>query len=61
MNIKVDQEKCIGCGTCVAIAGQTFRFNDAGKVEVIADGGEDEAVVKSAVESCPVTAIFIST
>ncbi|MFH2018931.1 MAG: ferredoxin [bacterium] len=57
MNIKVDQQKCIGCGTCVAIAGKTFKFNDTGKVVVLSEVGDDAVTVKSAVESCPVQAI----
>ena len=58
--IQVDQEKCIGCGTCVAIAGKTFKFNDTGKVDALVDGADDEATVKTAAESCPVAAITVS-
>jgi len=55
----VDQEKCIGCGTCVAIAGKTFKFNDAGKVEILDAAGDDAETIKSAADSCPVQAITL--
>jgi len=57
--VQVDQDKCIGCGTCVAIAGKTFKFNDAGKAEVINEKGDDADTVKSAADSCPVQAISL--
>ena len=59
MTIKVDQEKCIGCGVCVALAPKTFRFNDDGKVEVITEAGDAPETVKSASDSCPVQVIII--
>lgn len=58
--LKVDQEKCIGCGTCVAIAGKTFKFNDDGKAEVLDEKGDDSDTIKTAADSCPVQAILVS-
>lgn len=55
----LDQEKCIGCGVCVALAPKTYRFNDEGKAEVMAEIGDDDATVKSGADSCPVQAIVI--
>ena len=26
--VKVDQEKCIGCGACTAIASEVFSFDE---------------------------------
>lgn len=57
MKIKVDKKKCIGCGTCVAIAGKSFRLNDEGKAEAIHPAGDDKTKIKEAVDSCPVDAI----
>ena len=63
--IKVDQEKCIGCGACTAIASEVFSFNDDGLAEAnkeknILDNMEEE--VKNdcidALEGCPVNAIY---
>lgn len=35
MNLKVNQDKCIGCGQCVSICEDVFNFNDEGLAEVI--------------------------
>ena len=57
MNIKIDEEKCIGCGTCEAICPSHFKMNDNGKPDVLS---QDEAeCVKEAVESCAVDAILV--
>ena len=55
--ITVNQETCIGCGTCVALCPQTFKLNDGGKSEVISQ--DDAECAKGAVESCPVQAITV--
>lgn len=55
----VDKNKCIGCGTCVAMASQTFQMGDDGKAEVIANPGDDQATIQSAIDSCPVSAISL--
>ena len=59
MSPKVDQEKCIGCGSCAAIAPKTFKMNDMGKSEVIDPAGDDEATIKMASDSCPTQAISL--
>jgi ferredoxin len=59
MTPKVDKEKCIGCGACVSIAGNTFKIGDDGKSEVANPTGDDEATIKQAVDSCPVQAITL--
>ena len=53
----VDKEKCIGCGTCIALAGKSFKFDENGKSEVIDPAGDDAEMIKMAAESCPVKAI----
>ena len=55
--VKVDNTKCIGCGACVAIAPETFDFDDDGLSKVINDAVTEDA--KSASESCPVEAITV--
>jgi len=57
--IKIDKEKCIGCGACIAVAPKTFQFDSEYKVEVIDPVGDDDATIKNGVESCPVQAITI--
>jgi len=55
MSIKIDEEKCIGCGTCEAVCPSHFKMNDNGKADVISQ--EEAECVKEAVESCAVDAI----
>lgn len=58
--IRVDQDVCIGCGSCVAIAPKHFKINDDGKSEVIVEFREaDEDIIKEAITSCPVQAISL--
>lgn len=57
MKINVDQEKCIGCGACVAIDSDNFDFNDDGLSTVINDNVTEKT--RNAIEACPVYAILI--
>lgn len=62
MKITIDKQKCIGCGTCVAIAPKSFKLTDDSKAEPIEPptGGDSQDKIKDAAESCPVTAITIT-
>lgn len=60
MKVKVNEEKCIGCGSCVSLTdGNIFDFNDDGlayaKVEEIKE--EDTELVENAINYCPTAAI----
>ncbi len=55
--IKIDKEKCLGCGLCASIAGKAFKLSKEGKAEVLAVSEEDEAKIQEAIDSCPVGAI----
>jgi ferredoxin len=55
--VMVDSTKCIGCGTCVALAPKSFKMTDDGKSQAINPAGDDEAAVQNAIDSCPVDAI----
>lgn len=58
--ITIDQEVCIGCGTCVGIAPEHFKLNDEGKSSVIKQYSiEDDKKIQEAVDSCPVDAISL--
>lgn len=59
MIIKVDREACIGCGTCVALAPNTFNLDAEGKSEVVNPVGDPEVDIKKAADACPVGAIKI--
>ena len=50
----VDEEKCIGCGTCAAVCPKVFSMQNDGKAK--ANGKEDPSA-KDAQDSCPVDAI----
>ena len=60
MKVKVDQNKCIGCGNCVALSeSQVFDFNDDGLAQSIVEEvpSEMEEVAKEAIAECPTEAI----
>jgi len=54
---KVNEELCIGCGTCEALCPKVFRLED-GKSHVIVDDCQD-CDCQEVVDSCPVSAISI--
>ncbi len=53
--IKVDKNKCIGCGYCVSICKDIFEIGEDGKARVKAQ--KELPCVKEAIESCPAQAI----
>ena len=60
MKAKVNQDKCIGCGNCVALSeSQVFDFNDDGLVHCILEEipTDLEEVTKEAIDECPTEAI----
>lgn len=60
MKVKVYEDRCIGCGNCVALSdSQLFDFNDAGLAECIVDEvpTDLEETAKDAIEQCPTGAI----
>jgi len=56
--VKVNQEKCIGCGLCAGMCPDTFVMGASGKAEVIKTEASDCA--KNAAENCPVEAISVN-
>ena len=53
----VDQEKCLGCGSCAALAPKSFKMADNGKSQPINPPGDNEETVQQAIDSCPANAI----
>jgi len=53
--VKINKEKCIGCGLCVSICEKVFKMGADGKAKVISQ--EKLPCVKEAIDSCPVEAI----
>lgn len=60
--IIVDQETCIGCGACVAVASELFELDENGKAQTKKIGELDDEELKQAkegVDTCPVQAIKV--
>ncbi len=58
--IEVNSSTCIGCGACVQIAPDYFKFDDRGlSVPIVEKVMEVDPSVVEAMESCPVSAITI--
>jgi len=55
--INVSEERCIGCGACVAIDPEHFEFNDNGKSSAITNENLESENLVNALESCPTSAI----
>jgi len=55
--VKVDKNKCIGCGACASICEEVFEIKN-GK-SLVKKGQEKSKIpcVKEAADSCPVNAI----
>jgi len=60
MKIRVDEAKCIGCGTCVSLCEDCFEMK--GAISHPKNGGickSEKCNLKEVAESCPVGAISI--
>lgn len=64
--VKVNQDACIGCGACTAIASDVFSFSDDGfactneetnTIDTMEENLKND--VMDALEGCPTNAIFI--
>ena len=68
MKIILEKEKCIGCGSCVAVCSELFELEEDGKSHLKGSKSdpkkeeleiEDLGCVKEAADVCPVQAIEI--
>lgn len=59
MKIKVDQDKCIGCGTCEALCPGCFEVIEGKSQVKECDSGCGDYDLKEVAESCPTDAISI--
>jgi ferredoxin len=58
MKVIIDEEECIGCGSCVELCPEVFRMNeDKEKAEVILPEGGSEECNEEAIDTCPVSCI----
>ena len=59
MKIKIDQEQCIGCGSCQAVCPDVFEMKDDNKAHIKENEADKADCVQEAVDICPVQAIEI--
>jgi len=55
--VKVDKEKCIGCGLCESMCPEVFKIGSDGKSSVKNPKGKCN--LKEVADSCPVQAIIV--
>lgn len=56
MKARVNQDLCVGCGLCVTLNPEVFEMNENGLADAVNDSN-DEELLDSAMDSCPVSAI----
>jgi len=50
----VDEECCVGCGTCAELCPDVFEMDDeAEKAHVVLPEGGSEECIEDAIDSCP--------
>lgn len=58
MKAWVNEDECIGCEACIAIADDVFRLNSNDKAEAYGDVTDaNRERVQEAIDTCPVSAI----
>ncbi len=56
--VYIDEEECIGCGSCVEICPEVFKMQEGEeKAEVIKPEGGPEDLIQEAIDTCPVSCI----
>lgn len=57
--IKQEHEKCIGCGTCVALCPENWEMHEDGKARPKKTEVENLSCNQQAADSCPVLCIHV--
>lgn len=57
--IIINRDLCIGAGTCIAVAGKTFKLDEENKAVITDINGESIDTILIAAQSCPTAAIEI--
>jgi ferredoxin len=59
--VEVDRDRCVGSGTCEALAPVVFEVDDDGVLAVLREPAEDELPdVRDAVQACPTRALALA-
>ena len=59
MSVYIDEDECIGCGTCEEICPEVFKLNtDTEKAEVIMPDDVPEDLLEEVIDSCPSSCIY---
>jgi len=66
MKIKLEREKCIGCGSCAALCPKCFEIADDGKSHIVGANKQDVEELETdvdcaqaAADACPVQCIHV--
>jgi ferredoxin len=58
MKVIIDEEACIGCGSCLEVCPDVFRMNEEKeKAEVVSVPEDSEECIEEAIDTCPVSCI----
>ena len=57
--IVIDRDLCIGAGTCVALAPNTYKLDEEGKAIVLSINGDVDKDIIDGAMSCPTLAIKV--
>ncbi len=56
--VRIDEEECIGCETCVELCPTVFGFSDDDMKAFVIEGSDSEAEgIDDAIASCPTSCI----
>jgi ferredoxin len=59
MKVRIEQDLCIGSGTCVRLAPGVFELGPDELAFVVDPSAADDAALERAADSCPAGAIFL--
>ena len=57
--VVIDEEECIGCGSCEDICPEVFKVNEEAEESIVIkpEGGSEELIQEAMLE-CPMSCIF---